>query len=268
MQMARAEKRWGTQMYSNGYICRNPERNDQMHHYDMNLNYIDELLWHFQYDADTTYMRQMWPVIKAHLAWEKRNYDPDGDHLYDAYCCIWASDALYYSGGAVTHSSAYNYRGHKLAARIAEIIGEDAKPYRDEAEAILAAMNRRLWMPAHGVWAECQDAMGLRRLHESPAVWSVYTPIDCGACTSEQAYKATGWVMSNIPRIEFPSHLGGGRGGFTIATSNWLPYSWSINNVAAAEVMHTALAFFEAGRSDEAYRLLMGNVMDQMYYGA
>ena len=91
MNLARAEKKWGTQMYSNGYICRNPERNDQMHHYDMNLNYMDELLWHFQYDADTAYMRKMWPVIKRHLAWEKRNYDPDGDHLYDAYCCIWAS---------------------------------------------------------------------------------------------------------------------------------------------------------------------------------
>ena len=29
LNLARAEKRWGTQMYSNGYICRNPERNDQ-----------------------------------------------------------------------------------------------------------------------------------------------------------------------------------------------------------------------------------------------
>ena len=68
MNLARAEKKWGTQMYSNGYICRNPNRNDQMHHYDMNLNYIDELLWHFQYDADTAYMRRMWPVITSHLA--------------------------------------------------------------------------------------------------------------------------------------------------------------------------------------------------------
>ena len=262
MNLARAEKRWGTQMYSNGYICRNPERNDQMHHYDMNLNYMDELLWHFQYDADTAYMRRMWPVVKSHLAWEKRNYDPDGDHLYDAYCCIWASDALYYNGGAVTHSSAYNYRGNKLAARIAEIIGEDPQPYRDEADAILKAMNQRLWMPGKGVWAEFQDAMGLKRLHESPAVWSIYTPIDCGACSPEQAWQATKWVTENIPHINVQ------RSTYqTIATSNWMPYSWSINNVAAAEVMHTALAFFEAGRSDEGYQLLLANVMDQMYYG-
>ena len=262
LNLARAEKKWGTQMYSNGYICRNPERNDQMHHYDMNLNYIDELLWHFQYDADTAYMRKMWPVLTSHLAWEKRNFDPDGDHLYDAYCCIWASDALYYSGGAVTHSSAYNYRGNKLAARIAEIIGENAKPYRDEAEAILKAMNQRLWLNNKGVWAEYQEAMGLKRTHDHPAVWSIYTPIDCGASTAEQAYRATQYIDNNIPHIDVEK-----TGYQTISTSDWMPYSWSINNVAAAEVMHTALAYFEAGRNEEGYRLLKANVLDQMYYG-
>ena len=46
-----------------------------------------------------------------------------------------------------------------------------------------------------------------------------------------------------------------------------MPYSWSINNVAAAEVMHTALAYFEAGRADEGYQLMKANIMDQMYYG-
>ena len=262
MNLARAEKKWGTQMYSNGYICRNPERNNQMHHYDMNLNYIDELLWHFQYDADTVYMRQLWPVIERHLAWEKRNYDPDGDHLYDAYCCIWASDALYYNGGAVTHSSAYNYRGNLLAARIAELIGENPQPYHDEAEAILQAMNQRLWMKEKGVWAEYQDAMGLKRRHEHPALWSIYTPIDCGACTSEQAFEATRYIDNHIPHIDVED-----TGFQTVSTSDWLPYSWSINNVAAAEVMHTALAYFEAGRAEEGYRLMKANILDQMYYG-
>ena len=205
----------------------------------------------------------MWPVLKSHLAWEKRNYDPDGDHLYDAYCCIWASDALYYNGGAVTHSSAYNYRGHKLAARIAEILGEDSKPYKDEADAILKAMNVRLWLPEKGVWAEYQDGMGLKRKHDHPAVWSIYTPIDCGVCTPEQAYQATRYVDEHIPHINVEN-----TGYQTISTSDWMPYSWSINNVAAAEVMHTALAYFEAGRAEEGYRLMKGNILDQMYYGA
>ena len=260
--MARSEKRWHTQMYSDGYICRNPNRNDQMHHYDMNLNYIDELLWHFQYDADKVYLKKMWPVLKSHLAWEKRNFDPDGDHLYDAYCCIWASDALYYSGGAVTHSSAYNYRGNRLAARIAQLIGEDPQPYQQEANAILQAMNNRLWLEDKGHWAEYQDLMGLQRVHESAAVWSIYTPIDCGACSPKQAYRATRYVDREIPHINVED-----TGLQTISTSNWLPYSWSINNVAAAEVMHTALAYFVAGRSEEGFRLMKANVLDQMYYG-
>lgn len=265
MNLARAEKKWGTQMYSNGYICRNPERNNQMHHYDMNLNYIDELLWHFAYDADTAYMRKMWPVIKLHLEWEKRNFDPDNDGLYDGYCCIWASDALYYNGGSVTHSSAYNYRGNLLAARIAEIIGEDPAPYRAEASRILKAMDERLWLDDKGHWAEYEDCMGLGRKHESAAVWSIYTPIDCGAGTPEQFYRATRYVDREIPHI--PVVADGKLYGATIATSNWMPYAWSINNVATAEVMHTALAYFEAGRSEAAFMLMRANIMDQMYIG-
>jgi len=277
MHLARAEKRWGTQMYSNGYICRNPKRNDQMHHYDMNLNYIDELLWHFQYDADTAYMRKMWPVLQRHLTWEKRNFDPDGDHLYDAYCCIWASDALYYSGGAVTHSSAYNYRANLLTARIAELIGENPKPYADEAQAILKAMNRTLWLKDNtrhtspyshvnykpkGHWAEYKDGMGLKRIHDHPALWSIYTPIDCGACSPSQARQAIDYAMDHYATFSVKNSK-----GHTIATSDWMPYSWSINNVAAAETMHAALACFEAGRVDDGYHLLLGNVEDQMYFG-
>ncbi|MBP3512555.1 MAG: DUF4450 domain-containing protein [Prevotella sp.] len=265
MNMARAEKKWGTQMYSNGYICRNPEKNNQMHHYDMNLNYMDELLWHFCYNADTAYMRKMWPVIASHLAWEKRNYDPDGDGLYDAYCCIWASDALYYSGGAVTHSSAYNYRGNLLAARIADIIGEDGAPYRAEAARILKAMNSRLWLNGRGHWAEFEESLGLKRKHESAALWSVYTPIDCGAGSPEQFWQATEYVDREIPHI--PVEAEGKSYGSVISTSNWHPYAWSINNVAAAEIMHTALAYFEAGRADAGYALMRANIMDQMYLG-
>lgn len=127
---ARSLKKWGTPMYSNGYICRNPNRTDAMHHYDMNLVYIDELLWHLNWTGDLNYARKIFPVIKRHLQWEKQTFDPDNDHLYDAYCCIWASDALQYNGGEVTHSSAYNYRANKMAAEIAEKLGEDPTPYK------------------------------------------------------------------------------------------------------------------------------------------
>lgn len=263
--LTRGTYKWGTPMYSTGYICRNPEKNNQFHHYDMNLVYIDELLWHFQFDADTTYMRKMWPVIKSHLAWEKQAWDPDNDGLYDAYCCIWASDALQYNSGAVTHSSAYNYRANLLAARIAGIIGENPQPYQEEADRILKAMNERLWLKDAGHWAEYQDFMGLKRVHRDAALWSIYTPIDCGVGTPEQNYRATRYIDRHIPHIPYIYNKVEYQ---TLSTSDWAPYEWSINNVAMAEVMHTVLAYYQAGRTEEAYQLLKANILDFMYLGS
>lgn len=267
LNLARSEKKWGTPQYSNGYICRNPHRNDQMHHYDMNLCYIDELMWHFNWTGDLEYARKMWPVITRHLAWEKLNYDPNNDGLYDAYACIWASDALYYNSSAVTHSSAYNHRGNLMAAHIAKLIGEDPTPYQAEADKILKAMNERLWMNDQGHWAEYEDFMGHKRLHESAGVWTIYHAMDGDVADPFQAYQATRYVDTQIPHIPVRARGLTDMGYQTISTTNWFPYSWSINNVAFAEVMHTALAYFQAGRADDGYMLLKSSVLDGMYLG-
>lgn len=266
--LSRAEKRWGTPMYSTGYITRRPGRRDEMSHYDMNLCYIDELLRHLRWTGDKEYARRIFPVIERHLAWEKRNFDPDGDHLYDAYCCIWASDALYYAGGAVTHSSAYNYYANREAAAIAELIGADPAPYRAEAEAILGALNRTLWMEEQGHWAEHRDRMGHRRLHPDAALWTIYHAIDSECGDAFQAYAATRYIDRKIPRIAVRAE-GLDDGDYAVLpTSRWKPYSWSINNVAIAEILHTALSYWQAGRAEEAFRLMKSTALDNMYLGA
>lgn len=276
LNLARAVKKWGTQMYSNGYICRNPERNNQMHHYDMNLNYMDELLWHLNWTGDWEYVREIWPVIERHLAWEKRNFDPDGDGLYDAYCCIWASDALYYNGGAATHSTALNYRANRMAARLAEGLGlpDKAAYYKEEADRIYRAIDETLWMETEGVWAECKDLMGRQRLHKRPAVWTIYHTIDSEVGTPLQRYRATQYVDVAIPHIPVIAEgLDAKADGLgyeqyaTISTTDWQPYAWSINNVAFAEVMHTALAYWLAGRYEAGFHLLKSSMLDGMYLG-
>lgn len=267
LHLARSVKQWGTPQYSNGYIARNPNRPDQMHHYDMNLVYIDALLWHLNWTGDLDYARQIWPVLTRHLAWEKRNYDPDNDGLYDAYACIWASDALYYNSGAVTHSSAYNYRAFRMAAAIAAKIGEDPAPYQAEAMKIHAAINARLWLKDEGHWAEYQDFMGLKRLHTSAAVYTIYHAIDNEAGDPIQAYLATRYVDTEIPHIPVRAAGLQDEGYQTISTSNWMPYVWSTNNVAFEEVMHTSLAYFQAGRKEEGFSLLKSAVLDGMYLG-
>lgn len=267
LDLARAIKKWGTPMYSNGYIARNPDRPDQMHHYDMNLVYIDELLWHLQWTGDLAYAKKIWPVLTRHLAWEKLNYDPDDDGLYDAYACIWASDGMYYNSGAVTYSSAYNYRANKLAAIIAQKIGEDPQPYIAAANKIRTAINTRLWLADKGHWAEYQDYMGLKRLHESAGVYTIYHAIDSDVPDAVQAFQATRYLDTQIPHIPVKGRGLKDEGYATIATSNWLPYTWSTNNVAFAEVMHTALAYFLAGRNDAGFQLFKSSILDGMYLG-
>jgi len=266
--LARHQEKMGTSMFSSGYISRDPDgKSLRPHHYDMNLVYIDQLLWHFNWTGNLDFAREMWPVIRRHLEWEKRNFDPDNDGLYDAYAAIWASDALYYSSGAVTHSSAYNYRANLMAAKIAALIGEPAAPYQTEASKILKAMNTSLWMPGAGTFAEYRDAMGLKKVHPSAALWTIYHSIDADVPDAFQAYQSLRYVDDAIPHI--PVKAKGLEEGsyYTLSTTSWMPYTWSLNNVVMAESMHTALANWQAGRNEEGFKLFKSEIMADMYLG-
>jgi HD-GYP domain-containing protein (c-di-GMP phosphodiesterase class II) len=266
LHLARSLEKMGTSIFSSGYISRNPNGDFRPHHYDMNLVYIDALLRHFKWTGDIKFAKEMWPCITRHLAWEKRNFDADNDGLYDAYAAIWASDALQYSGGAVTHSSAYNYKANKEVAIIAKLIGEDAKPFEEEAAKILKAINTTLWMPNKGSYAEFKDLLGNKLLHPNAAVWTMYHSIDSDVPDVFQAYQSMKYIDENIPHI--PVRAKGLEDGFeTISTSKWMPYDWSLNNVATAEVMHTALANWQAGRNDKAFNLFKSELLSTMYLG-
>lgn len=267
LNLTRSRERLGNAMFSSGYICRNPGGDFRPHHYDMNLVFIDQLLNHFAWTGDVDYLRKMWPVLERHLAWEKRVFDPDGDGLYDAYACIWASDGLMYNSGGVTHSSAYNYKANKLAAELAAKIGKDPRPYQQEADKILTALNKKLWLPAQGQWAEYIDFMGHQKVHPAAGLWTVYHAIDSDIANRFQAYQALRYVDTEIPHIPFEAKGFEKKGYYLLSTTNWLPYSWSVNNVAFAELMHTALAYWQGGRAEEGFKLWKSAVLDAMYCG-
>lgn len=263
LHLARHEEKLGNALFSSGYISRNPGGDKRPHHYDMNLVYIDALLWHIRWTGDTAFIRSIWPVIKRHLAWEKRNFDSDDDGLYDAYASIWASDALQYSGGSVTHSSAYNYRANDMAAMLAERLGEDPGPYRKEAQKIFNAVQKTLWLPSKGIYAEYKDAY---TIHDVPAIWTIYHSIDSDLPDAFKAYQLLHYIDTEIPHIPVKAKgLSGDH--YTISTSNWMPYTWSLNNVALAELMHTSLASWQSGRKEEAFALWKSSLLESMYLG-
>ncbi len=266
--LARSLEKLGIGMFTSGYISRNPDgKSLAAGHYDMNLVFIDILLRHYAWTGDTAFLRKSWPVIKRHLDWETRNFDADGDGLYDAYAAIWASDALQYSGGGVAHSSAYNYYAYKKAATLATILGEDPTPYQNEADKILKAMNKVLWMKDKGSFAEYKDALGNRLLHPAAALWTIYHSMDSETMDPFQAYQSMRYIDNEIPHIPLRAKGLADSGYYTLATTTWMPYMWSLNNVVLAESLHTSLANWQAGRTDEAFKLFKSEIIQSMCLG-
>lgn len=240
-------------------------------HYDMNLVYIDALLRHIMWTGDFDFAREMWPVIERHFAWERRlfrrEFGEDRLPLYEAYAAIWASDDMQYSGGGVAYSTAYNYYHNKLAAQLAEKIGKDGTPYAKEAELIKRGLNKYLWLESAGTLGEYKDLLGRQAVHESAGLWSFYHSVDSEALTSAQALQMSRRIDANIAKI--PVYGGAIEKGefFTLPTSNWMPYTWSTNNVVMAESAHTSLAYWQAGRPQTAIRLFKGCILDSMFMG-
>ncbi len=240
-------------------------------HYDMNLVYIDALIRHILWTGDLQLAEQLWPVIERHMAWERRlfrrTYSDDELPLYEAYAAIWASDDMQYHGGGVTYTSSYNYYHNLMAACLAEKLGKDPSSYRQEAELIIRGMRKYLWLSEKGWYGEWKDLLGLQEVHPAAGLWSFYHTLDSEAVSSMEAWQMSRYVDTGIAHI--PVHGGSIPEGkyHTMPTSNWMPYTWSTNNVVTAEVAHTALAYWQANRPEKAFSLLKGAILDNMFMG-
>lgn len=256
--LSRSEKA----LHSNGNLTRN--------HYDMNLVAMDALFRHLLWTGDLDFARRMWPVLERHLAWERRLFRREfgGERLplYEAYAAIWASDDLAYNGGGVTHASSYNFYHNKMAARVARWIGQDPTPYEKEADLIARAMRRELWLPEQGWFAESKDYLGRQLVHPNAALWTYYHTIDSEVSTPLEAWRMTGGLDTQFARIPLRGP-GVPPGNYTMPTSSWMPYAWSLNNVVMAEVMHTSLGYWQANRPDGAFPLFKGALLDSMFLG-
>jgi hypothetical protein len=240
-------------------------------HYDMNLVYIDALFRHLLWTGDVAFAKRLWPVIERHLAWERRLFRREfttgsGEKLplYEAYAAIWASDDLQYSGGGSAHGSAYNYWHNLMAARVAPLVGADPKPFATEAQLIARGMRELLWVGDR--FAEYKDLLGLQRVHPSAALWTFYHTMDAELPTPAEARAMGRDIEQRLPRIPVrgpgvPADL------HLFATSDWMPYTWSLNNVVMGENAHTALALWQAGQADDAYHLLKGALVASMFMG-
>lgn len=241
-------------------------------HYDMNLVYIDAVFRHLLWTGDREFAREVWPVIERHLAWERRLFRREfavGDErlpLYEAYAAIWASDDLQYHGGGTAHASAYNYWHLRMAARLAGLLERDGSSYEREADLIARGLRELLWTGRH--FAEYKDLLGRQLVHPSAGLWTFYHVLDAGLVTPDEAARMAASLEADQPRLPVRGPgVPDDQPYAVLATTNWLPYSWSINNVTMNENLHTALGLWQAGRPEEAFRLTKSALLASMFMG-
>ena len=237
--LSRSEKA----LHSNGDISNS--------HYDMNAVYIDAALRHLLWTGDLEFARTIWPVLERHLAWERRmfrrEFGPDKLPLYEAYASIWASDDIQYHGGGVSYQSAYNYYHNTMAARLARLLGHDPAPYQREAEQIAKAMRKYLWLSDEGSFAEFKDLLGNQLVHQSSGLWTFYHTIDSELPTPHEAWQMAAALDRSSIRIPVRGPgVPDDADYHVLPSSDWMPYSWSVNNVVMGENIHTALAYWQA----------------------
>lgn len=216
----------------------------------------DMLLHHFLWDADSAHMRNHWQTLTADLKAESKSPELSSSLLSRRYASC------------------------RLAARVASVLGEDPKPFEQEATSIANTLQQRLWLRDECRWAERIDNKGVR--HTVPALWSVYNPIINGVGTRNEWLQATEYVDSFLPHVpigpiavhqtdddELSARLRLLTADLpalqTVSTSSWQPYQWTLHNVMPAEMMRLALAYFKAGRADDGYRLMKTTLADNMF---
>ena len=253
-------------LHSNGDLSGN--------HYDMNMVFMDVLMRHLMWTGDLDFAREIWPAFQRHLAWEhrlfRRTYTTASGKtlpLYEAYAAIWASDNLQYNGGGAAHSSAYNIFAFRFAARLARALGEDPTPYETEANLILEGMQQLLWLPEQGTFAESKDLLEPQTVYSNPALWTVYHTIDSEVPTPHQAWQMAAERLAALRHVPIHGEGVPNENLYMLSCSDWLPYMWSLNLLLLAENSHMALALWQAGMPDEAFRIFKGTLLDSMFMG-
>ena len=123
-------------------------------------------------------------------------------------------------------------------------------------------------MKDKGWFAEYKDLLGNQLVHPSAGLWTIYHAIDSRVPDVFQSYQMLKCLDKEIPHIPIKVKGLDDSTLYTISTTNWQPYTWSLNNVALAELLHTSLAYWQGERNEEAYRLWKSSLIESMYLGA
>lgn len=211
--------------------------------YLMQETFLDHMRQYYYWTGDHALMKELWPILKQVLAYQRREIGKDLDGLYTNAVNTWISDGHHYNGNACTQASAYAISHNGLAAQVATLAGDDPEFFAAQARLTRREMNQRLWIADRGYFAEYVDRDGV--LHDAAEAPSIYHPVEFGAADQFQAYQMTRYVDERLWRF-----------GDLILVNDWFPVIVTNGCPTFSETLNTTLAYYYAGRFEQAWRLL------------
>ena len=128
-------------------------------------------------------------------------------------------------------------------------------------------MQQLLWLPAQGAFAESKDLLEPQTVYSNPALWTVYHTIDSEVPTPRQSWQMAAERLAALRPVPIHGEGVPNENLYMLSCSDWLPYMWSLNLLLLAENSHMALALWQAGMHDEAFRIFKGSLLDSMFMG-
>jgi len=258
----KANPQWGltVQDSSSRYYGKGRIQKDQ-HFYNFQEVFFDQMIHACRWTGNKELAAMLRPALELHLDYMRDCFDADGNGVYESYINVWASDSVWYNGGETTQSTAYACNGHRAAAELAELAGDEdaAKRHGQRAEQIREAMKKCLWIEKKGHLGEYRETAGHKRLHEDACLYTIFLPIDAGMLDPFEAASTlyfTEWGLEREPMAA---------GGERCWQSNWVPYVWSVRELSIAESCHLAMAYYQAGIGQEAWKLVEGSFAESMF---
>ncbi|NLC58523.1 MAG: hypothetical protein GX774_16955, partial [Armatimonadetes bacterium] len=203
--------------------------------------WVDQVWRHYTWTGDRQFVRELWPLVRKAVAWQRRQNDPDGDGLFrDAYE-YWNCDSNG-KGPKAAAPSAMSWAMLDRAARMAAVVGDATaeKEYRALAEQTRQAIFRELWRDDVGLLGSI-GADGLWRGH--PQIWEEYLAVNAGLLRPEQGQRALRWLEQHYGFEPRPGvHL--------LACSDWWPIRWSTQWVPTGDTCLAVLAGALCGDTD------------------
>ncbi|MGP4039737.1 hypothetical protein ACTWP4_07535 [Gracilibacillus sp. D59] len=237
---------------SNGRI---PSKLNGDSHYNMGEVLVDMMMYNWEWTGDLDMMANGgFNFIANHLNWMDEYMETDDEGLYESHLNAWNTDNKWNNGGGATIATVYAWRANKEMVDIAKRLGKDPTIFEQRVTKIEKAMKNKLWVKDIGVYGEYKDVFGLQRVHESPDLSSIYTPIDLGFTDPFQSYQ-----MLRFTEYAIENEIGTTpRDGRLPWSSNWLPNVYSSRGLYTAESTNLMLTYYRLGLVEQAKDLQAG----------